>query len=394
MTKDLPDGIYLDLPLDKYLALPRISSSGLTSLMEGPAAFWANSWMNPHREDSDSAAALLGRAYHCARLEPDKFHELYVRDLVQEDYPDGLLTNATQIGEALFDLGLPKQSKDDGGVMGQARRLAAARSERGLEDQTPIWILELEAWEQEHRDGREALSPKAWAEIHRDADRLRSNPEVASLISGGLPEVSILFTDPESGVRCKIRPDYIAPGRVVHLKTWDSKTAGKPGNVAVADAFRFNGFYRTGWFYNLGLSAMIHNGLKIHDSDGALMLINREDDPVRASVLASLGIARLETWFLFLRRSGIPDIRARRVRWWRLPRGVEEQAIGADTSSFHPTLSALAMKADIEVRACLRLFKESLEIHGESEWYPRDMMGELEDDDFSSFWLDAMSDPR
>lgn len=397
MKNDLPDGIYLDLPFDKYLALPRISSSSLTDLMEGPAAFWAGSWMNPDREDTDTDAAKLGRAYHCARLEPEKFESLYCRDLVQEDYldPEGnlrLLTNGTQIGEALAALGLPKTSKDDGGVRGQAERLQTERHNRGIDDADPVWILEREAWERDVRKDREAISPKAWREIQVDAGRLRSNPEVAALISGGLSEVSILFTDPESGVRCKIRPDHLAPGWLTHVKTWDSKSRGKPGNIAVADAFRFNGFYRTGWFYHLGAAAIAEQDLRIRDNDGGL---ENRLDPVALSVIeAARKSPNLETWFLFLRRSGIPDIRARRVVWKRLPRGVVEQSINADTVGFHQTLSAIAMKADIEIRACLRLFKESLEIFGGREWYPRDMIADLEDDDFNSFWLDTVEDPR
>jgi exodeoxyribonuclease VIII len=247
MKTDLQDGIYLDMPFDQYLALPRISDGGLTRLMEGPASFWAGSWMNPDRKaDEDTKAMPHGRAYHCARLEPDQFAARYVRQISPEDYGDRpVLKNGTQIGEALADMGQTKKRAGES-VLDQAQRLVevwTAEVDEPHDKRPVIWPLEEHRFAQEReKDGREAIDPKTWGEILRDAERVRMNPEIEALLTGGLAEVTILFTDPDTGVACKIRPDYLGASWVAHLKTWDAKAMGKPGNRAIVDAFRFNGY--------------------------------------------------------------------------------------------------------------------------------------------------------
>lgn len=392
--KTLPDGIYLDLSFEDYLAEPRVSSSSLTKLMESPSAFWADSWMNPDREESEETSAMtLGRAYHCARLEPEKFERLFCRQLVPEDFEGAeLLTNGTQIGSKLGDLGLTKKGSGES-VADQAARLADV-----LPKGSPIkiWPIELAKWERDELRDRTPIQPKAWDEIRRDAERVRMNPEIASLLEGGLAEVSILFTDPETGVKCKIRPDYLGPDWITHLKTWDMKTAGKPGNRAIADAFRFNGYYRAAWFYHLGLEQIKAAELPLRLEGGKICKLTEIDKPTASIVAAWQAGGSFETWYLFVRRAGIPDVRARLVEWFRLPPGVDEQSIGTSVEKFQRTASAIARKADLETRACLRSVVENSEIYGGdgSPWFPRDLIGTLEDDDFNDFWLDSVDDPR
>jgi hypothetical protein len=389
MTKHLPDGIYLDMPFDQYLALERMSAGGLTDMMEGPAAFWSRSWLNPHREEREESKAMLhGRAYHCARLEPEEFDRRFARDISAEDMPEGSLLSDRDYKAWLKEMGHP-QTKGSETVLERAERIDKLAGPN-------CWHVERAAFDAaRERDGRETLDAKTFDEIKREAAWLRSNPEVASLISGGLAEVTILFT--LDGVPCKIRPDYIGAGFVTHLKTWESRSAGKTGNQAVVDAFRFNGYYRTGWFYELGMRSIRAQDLTgRHASDGRAMKIS-DLETAEASVLAThmSDEGSRETFFLFLRRGGVSDIRARRIRWFSLPPGIREQEIGASTADFQKTASAMTRKADLEVRSCLRLYVESLEQFDQGEpWFPRDMIGDIEDADFSDYWLDAVSEPR
>lgn len=386
MTPELlPDGIYLDLSFEDYLAQPRLSSGSITRLMEGPSDFWADSWMNPDREEQEETGAMtLGRAYHCARLEPEKFHDLYCEELDPETLGPDLLTTSTQVGDRLAELG---QTKKKAGELAaeQAQRLLAADPE------AKILSVELLKWESEIKGDRTAIASKAWKEIQRDAARVRMNPELAGLLERGVAEVSILWTEPETGARCKIRPDYLGSHWITHLKTWDMKAAGKPGNRAIADAFRFNGYYRTGWFYHMGLDRIARDALDLRHPDGTLC------GPVIPTIVSEWqNGSAFSTWFLFVRRAGIPDVRARRVAWFDLPPGVEEQSINASTDRFPRTASAVARKADLEIMSCLRSYAESCEIYGTEgdPWFPRDMMGVFEDADFSSYWLDSLDDPR
>jgi hypothetical protein len=400
MTKHLPDGIYLDMPFDQYLELERMSAGGLTDMMEGPSAFWARSWLNPDREEEEPSKAMLhGSAYHCARLEPEEFPRRFVRDVTADDYKGRtILMNGTDIGEALADMGHPKKKAGET-VLEQAERLRtvyATEIDKPMSELPVIWPLERAAFDAARgRDGRAAIDPKTFDEIVRDAERLRNNPEVAALIEGGLAEVTILFT--LDGVPCKIRPDYLGPGFTTHLKTWDNKSFGKTGNRAVADAFRFNGYYRTGWFYELGMSQIRTQDLDVRSSaDGSVLPIDNVDKHEALTLSTHMrGDIERKTWFLFLRRGGVPDIRARRIRWFDLPPGIREQEIGASTAKFQKLASAMARKADLEIRSCLQLYLESLELYEPGEpWFPRDMIGDLADEDFSDYWLDSVEDPR
>jgi hypothetical protein len=386
MKPDLPDGIYLDMPFDQYLALERMSAGGLTDMMEGPAAFWARSWLNPDREEQEESKAMLhGRAYHCARLEPEEFPKRFVRDFVPEDMPEGSLLSDRDYKAWLKEMGHP-QTKGSETVLERAVRIDHLAG-------PPCWHTERDRWER--AETREAIDPKTFDEIVRDAERLRNNPEVSALIEDGLAEVTILFT--LDGVPCKIRPDYLGQGFVTHLKTWDSKSFGKTGNRAVADAFRFNGYYRTGWFYELGMSQIRTQDLDVRSSaDGSVLPISDLDKHEALTLSTHMrGDVERQTLFLFLRRGGVPDIRARRIRWMTLPLGIREQEIGASTAKFQKLASAMARKADLEIRSCLQLYLESLEQYQPGEpWFPRDMIGDLADDDFSDYWLDSVEDPR
>jgi hypothetical protein len=147
----------------------------------------------------------------------------------------------------------------------------------------------------------------------------------------------------------------------------------------------------------MGLDAVGAQDLPVRAAETGEPIPVKKIDAEAAAVIGGVGSRAkgFADWFVFVRRGGIPDVRARKIAWARLPAGVEEQGIGATTAAFRETWSALARKADLEVRACFRLYAECLEIFGTTDpWFPRDMIGAIEDDDFSPYWLDGMEDPR
>ena len=391
MNKPILDGIYLNLSFEDYLAAPRLSSSELSAMIESPSAYWAQTAMNPDREEKEpSPAMILGSAYHCARLEPEEFLNRYCRELVKEDLPNAL-TNGTQIGEELASMGHPKKKAGES-VMGQALRLDHARREGGFGDpetMPAIWPLILELWEKDVKQDRIAIAPKAWEEIKRDAQRIRDIPEVATKLAGGRAEVSIFWTEPETGIKCKCRPDYLGPDFITHLKTWDLKNRGKPGNDAVRDNFMYSDHHLTGWFYQLALSRIAPDNLVMRNNKGVAIKHKDLNEPDQ-DLWEAWREAEFSTNFLYVRRSGIPDIRLREIKFFRLPKGVDEQKINADTSKFRREPTALAVKADMEIMACFHTITDCSEIYGRdgAPWYPRDIVADLEDEDFPLWWLD------
>lgn len=171
------DGIHLDVPFDAYLAPgtfgPRaVSGSDLVAFeVECPAhayAFWRG---NPDRQQSDATPAMtFGSAAHCYLLEgADAFHERYIVK------PDGL-SLATREGKAW-------------------KETVGEREIVSFDDH--MRILDMQA-------------------------ALMSNPHAAKLLgAGGVAEVTLVATEPVTGLRLLTRPDLflVKLGLSVNLKT-------------------------------------------------------------------------------------------------------------------------------------------------------------------------------
>ncbi|GII98362.1 PDDEXK-like uncharacterized protein DUF3799 [Sediminihabitans luteus] len=93
-----------------------------------------------------------------------------------------------------------------------------------------IEVVEADSWRtkaaQEARDAARAagLVPMLVADHARArvaADAVLAHPDAGRLLTGGMPEVSVLWDDPTTGVRCRGRLDYWHEGAhvVVDLKT-------------------------------------------------------------------------------------------------------------------------------------------------------------------------------
>jgi len=161
-----PPGWHPAIPPEAYHADPALSSTGIRHLLKSPLHFqdWRTS------EPADSPARLLGRALHCAVLEPERFPAAYA------------------IAPALD------------------RRTKAGK----------------EAWEGfllEH-PGAEVLTAEQGARVAAMAGALVAHPLVTPLLRGTV-ELSGFWTDPATGVACRCRPDLVhADGEVLlDLKT-------------------------------------------------------------------------------------------------------------------------------------------------------------------------------
>ena len=186
MAETPPDGIYRGIPFDEYLGWDAVSNSALSRFARVPAAAWVPL--------EDSPALAIGRAVHCAALEPNRFPTAY----------------------------RPKQfhgsTKD-----GKAEAAAALES------------------------GMNLLARAEWDDVSGMADAVRSHPAAAALLADGEAEASLLWTDAETGLRCKARVDWLAPDFAVDLKTTkDSSPSAFAKSIA---NFRYHvqqAHYRTG----------------------------------------------------------------------------------------------------------------------------------------------------
>lgn len=375
--QNLPDGIYFDMHESEYHAIPRMSSSGIQQMMVSPATFWANSWLNPDREEKEEKAfQAIGRAYHMARLQPEIFHENYCSELDKDDLdPDCLMTDAA-IKAALKDCGLP-QTKEGENVLARAARLADA----GYPGQ--IWHLELASWEMEN-EGKTGLPPKVWREIHRDMATIRKSPEVLEVLTGGQAEVSVLWTHP-SGVKMKCRFDYLRPDSFTDLKTFDN-SQGRHLEQAILAAFRFNRYYVQGGVYWQAFEAIRAGDVPIarHFHPDQIELI----DKIRA------GKSYGRCFYVFQEKGGIPNVLVREymIRTahasLRLAATDDEQ-LAASVQNYG-NFSRLYEKAAREIDYAIRTAISMQEIYGPSEpWMPVYASGRIEDESFPENFLDG-----
>ena len=145
----------LDIPADQYHAHPAVGHSGLVRIMRSPAHY-QEYVSNP---PEPTPAMQLGAAFHTALLEPERFDQTFVV-------------------APKFD----RRTKEG---------KAAA-----------------EAWEAENA-GKTALTVDQMAAIEKMVASVRSHVGAANLLVSGVPEMSGFWTDPDTGIPCKCRPDWV-----------------------------------------------------------------------------------------------------------------------------------------------------------------------------------------
>lgn len=212
-------GIYFGMPFADYLAVRALSSSGMKSLAVHPMEFWATSWMNPLREESDTDAQALGRAYHCRIVEGAEAFARGFAATFDAEAHEGALETADDVKAEL--------RKRDLKLGGSKAELIERLREAGYAG--PI-LDELRADYLADNAGKAFLSCRALAKIEVAAAMIEKHPVLSKCFAGGAPEVTIIWDDAD-GVRKKARLDYLKPAAIVDLKTF-----GNPLGLSVEQA--------------------------------------------------------------------------------------------------------------------------------------------------------------
>ena len=180
MTKHIyATGIYHEISNANYHASAGISRSGMMEFKRAPIFYW-HKYLNPdYKHEAPSAAMEFGTAVHAFILEPEKFAEEY---FVMEKNPFHGATKAGKIFKA----------------------------------------------EQLELVGNKTIITQANFDILLDmAASIKENPQTDGLITGALYEQSIYWTDKDTGLLCKARPDILHSNFIVDLKTADDASEYK-----------------------------------------------------------------------------------------------------------------------------------------------------------------------
>ena len=81
------------------------------------------------------------------------------------------------------------------------------------------------------RNGLEVLKPDVMREVRQAAASITLNPHLARAFQGGVPEVSVFWSD-EHGIACKCRLDWLKPRTIVDIKKC-ANVRERPFDVAV-----------------------------------------------------------------------------------------------------------------------------------------------------------------
>lgn len=193
-----------DMGAEEYQAdRTAISASMMGELAKTPLHFWYR-YLRPNAEKPKTTPALLlGAAVHMAVLEPERFAEFYSvapegdrryagPKAAYQEYLKGLeVTGATEISAA---------------------------------------------------DHATAMAVAGLARSHPMGKRL--------LCGGGKAEASVFWTDAETGVRCRMRPDFVPTTDAVIVDLKSTRCAAEPAFERDVWNYRYHvsaAFYREGW---------------------------------------------------------------------------------------------------------------------------------------------------
>jgi hypothetical protein len=245
--KVLEPGIYFNLDEETYHGSFALSYSGIKDLRVAPLQWWAKSPLNPQQAEvleeigPSSEAKMLGQAFDariiCGR---EYFGERYAPTITHADYADSLRT-VDDLKGWLEERGLKKTAKTKDELV--AHVLEADSTAK-------IWDAILEGY-LAHHEGKTMLDPKWIGKIELAAAMIEKHPDLSRALSGGAPQVSIIWDCPKTGVRCKSRLDYLKAKLITDLKTLDPNARGGdlPLEAAIHKEIGFRKYYVQAYFY-------------------------------------------------------------------------------------------------------------------------------------------------
>jgi len=371
----MQDGIYFDLPEQNYHEIERLSSSGCAKLLMSPADFWASSWMNPTREDDakeETNAQILGSAYHMARLEPDRFAEIYARRPVEADFPTALLK----------DDEIKSELKSRGEAMTKAgeKKLERAIRLKSLGYSQPIFEIILDEFNRSLGKDQIAIDGPYYDQLMKDVEAIHKDKSLSRYVEGGYSEVTVLWTD-ALGVQWKCRIDYLSLWHVLDMKTFENYRK-KSTDMVITQAIQYEGYWLQAFIYWHAVQLTKAGELPVIEGDENQKLFIEN---LRANKNPH------EFWWLFQQKSGVPNTL---LKLWAMTQepitkwrdGLTDDSIKHNIGC-HENPSFLARKAATYMEHCAKIFQRNQEIYGVDEWRPIDPTGTIGDADFSDYFL-------
>lgn len=201
-------GIYQDVPFAEYCAWDAVNNSRLGAMDKSPAHY------NTERVTEDTKSTRLGSLVHAGAIEA---RTLALRYAVANDW-----------------------HLDEANVSALGKR-SESKATRYYKDKMAAFT--------EANEGREIVSRSEYDAMLAIVEAVEGHPDArAYLNQPGPVEASMVWDDPETGIRCKGRIDKVATigGVLLDLKTTRDIT-DFPRAIARYGYHRQAAFYRRGW---------------------------------------------------------------------------------------------------------------------------------------------------
>lgn len=208
----------------EYQAVNAVNISTLFHILESPKAY-AHALASPR---SDSPALAQGRALHCLVLEPAEFERRYVvspyadlRSDAAKAWPEYFrlaVFHPTQLARSLA-VSPYADFRTKEAQAWKAERIASGSEIVKAADLAMITDAASRYTAASLDPDFEVLSLSQVARLRLAAEEVLQHSQVQRLLSGGAAEETWTWTDPETGIECKARTDYVGSMGLIDLKT-------------------------------------------------------------------------------------------------------------------------------------------------------------------------------
>ena len=262
-----------------------VGHSSLVRIMRSPAHFQEYVTHPPE----PSPAMAFGTAVHSAILEPAAFASDYA--VFDESLLEGTLQSLDDFKTAAADLGIKvgKMKKDE---IKDAIKAADVDSRCVFREDVIARLYE----------GKEILTPTMMLAIRSIQISISRHSGASRLLSNGMAEMSGFWSDPETGLQCKCRPDWLvmADGSITGIA--DVKTCVDASADGFARSIASLGYDLQAAFYQDGIKAITGRTLPFYfiavEKDGphAAVAYRASDDLIEVGRAKYRGALLLLRW--------------------------------------------------------------------------------------------------
>lgn len=239
-------GIYFGMPDEEYHAIHACSSSGLKNLSVSSMDYWAQSVLNPEKQEEEAKGdgqltpRQLGSAYHTYICEGQSaFEQRYAVALDKEMTSYDCEVRQVPFCVTIADIRAAIDAED---VKPKGTAKDALTDQLlELRPDAVVWDRAVAAHADAHA-GKLMITPKLFRRIAIAKAMIDGDPQLKTAFSGGHAEVSIFWYDEQTGVPMKARLDYVKMNHLIDLKSFGNKM-GKPIQRAIDYAITTNKYF-------------------------------------------------------------------------------------------------------------------------------------------------------